>query len=141
MTELICKVLATQQTTLTYFYFYLNVDNYYVSCINATKRKNVKKGRFSGGLAVIIKQEIRKFIKVVKKCTYGVWLKIDKSTLNTEKDLFVVGIYLPPSDSQYAFKAPYEQMEKYFSNFLAQGNILTLGDLNARTGNLKDYLM
>ncbi len=32
-------------------------------------------------------------------------------------------------------------MENDFSNFLAQGNILTLGDLNARTGNLKDYLM
>ncbi len=29
-------------------------------------KKNVRKGRFSGGLAVIIKQEIRKVIKVVK---------------------------------------------------------------------------
>ncbi len=55
---------------------------------------------------------------MVKKCTYGIWLKIYKSTLNTEKDVFVVGIYLPPSDSQYAFKAPFEQMEKDFSNFL-----------------------
>ncbi len=71
----------------------------------------------------------------------GVFLKINKHAINSDKNLYIGGIYLPPFDSNYAFKNIFETMEKEISDYLEQGHLLALGDLNARTGSLPDFLM
>jgi hypothetical protein len=117
------------------------IDGFYTYCLNA-KKISKKSGRHSGGIVILINQKIRKQVKIVEKDTkYGLWLKIDKDTLNLDKHLFIGGIYLPPSDSKYALQEPFEEMERDFSDFLSTGNLIVLEDLNARCANLPDYLM
>ena len=90
------------------------MNGYHITCIKATKLKNVKRGRHSGGVAILIKQEIRKYVKVVLVCNYGIWVKIDGKTINSDKDSYFPGIYLPPSDSLYSLKDPFDHIEKIF---------------------------
>jgi hypothetical protein len=71
---------------------------------------------------------------------YGLWIKINKDVLNSDKHMYIGGVYLPPSDSNYATKLPFESMEKDFCDLINDGNLIVLGDLNARCGNLADHL-
>ena len=99
------------------------------------------KGRCSGGMVALVKQNIRKKVKFVGKKEYGIWLKVNKDIINDEKHLYIGGVYIPPSNSKYAPTKPFESLERDVSDLQATGSILVLGDLNARTGGLHDFLL
>ncbi len=91
----------------------LDIDNFHVyDFIKATKIGN-RKGRFSGGIYVLVKQKIKQQIKSAGiNGNYGIWFKIDKNTMKSDKHLYIGGIYLPPFDSDYSIKEPFTNMEK-----------------------------
>ncbi len=134
-----CDICILTETWLTKK---VDIDNFHVyDFIKATKISN-RKGRFSGGIYILVKQKIRQQIKSAEiNRNYGIWFKIDKNTMKLDKHLYIGGIYLPPFDSDYSIKEPFTNMEKDVSELLVTGNVLLFGDFNTRTGQLRDYIL
>ncbi len=67
-----------------------SIENFYVECLHVTKIKK-RMGRYSGGILVLIKDDIKRQVKLLpdKKRKYGIWLKIDKTTLYSNRDLYM----------------------------------------------------
>jgi exonuclease III len=68
------------------------------------------------------------------------WSKISKEALNSDKDLYICGTYIPPEKSQYYDKDIFEEFENDINQISPSSNIIILGDFNARTGKLNDAL-
>ena len=66
------------------------------------------------------------------------WCRIDKSLLNSTKHLYLCGIYIPPIKSHYFDEDIFEKLE--ILQFSQKGNMLLLGDFNARTSKLDDFI-
>ena len=94
-----------------------------------------KRGRNSGGLAMLYTNEFHDWIPVEKD-----WFKISKQYPKTAKDIFVCGIYIPPYNSNYYHPELFEDLEKDIEHFSARGSILLLGDFNSRTGKYPDVV-
>ena len=76
----------------------LNLESYF--CISNCR--SVNPSRLRGGLAVFIRSNLRRGIKVINKShTDMVWLKLHKGFFNFEQDLFICGIYISPSSTSY----------------------------------------
>jgi hypothetical protein len=54
--------------------------------------------------------------------------------------LYVCGTYIPPEKSKYFENEIFEELENDIILFSSRGNILLLGDLNARTSKLEDFV-
>ena len=68
----------------------ISVEGFIVHSRDAVKCKGVKSGRSSGGVIVLIKENLRKYVKVIKLAPkYGVWVKIDRTHINSDKHLFI----------------------------------------------------
>jgi hypothetical protein len=50
------------------------------------------------------------------------------------------GTYIPPEKSNYFENEIFEELENDLVLFSSKANILLLGDLNARTSKLEDYI-
>jgi exonuclease III len=68
------------------------------------------------------------------------WCGIDRTILNRTKYIFVCGVYIPSEMSPYFDDEIFEEMENYIVNVSKKGNIMLLGDYNACTSNLKDFV-
>jgi hypothetical protein len=110
-----------------------------VSTITATPRSN-RSCRLSGGISVLFKKEFETFLSTEKQTKNILWCRIDRTILNLTKDLFVCGVYIPPEMSPYFDDEIFEELENDIVNFSKKGNIMLLGDFNARTSNLKDFV-
>lgn len=96
--------------------------------------------RKSGGIALLVKTKFEKFTSVVKKSKNFLWCKISKDILNDKNDLFICGVYIPPEKSVYFENEIFDEFENDILCFASKGNIMILGDFNARTGTLEDHI-
>ena len=118
----------------------ITVNGFQSFHLPAIKLPGIKSGRNSGGITILYKDALKLSIKPYKKFeNYAIWVKLDKKLLNLDKHVYIGGVYIPPSDSQYALKMPFEDLEQDFLE-LSDGHILCGGDFNARTSTLKDYI-
>ena len=60
--------------------------------------------------------------------------------MGTEKHVFLCGAYIPPINSKYYNSELFEELENDISEFSSMGQIVLLGDLNARTGKYNHYI-
>jgi len=106
--------------------------------------KHHKAPHGSGGIIVLIKPHLRKAIKLFpSKNKDYVWLHIDKTTLGLKQNLYICMAYIPPADSTYSKKLEYDildEIEHETGKLKSKGDILILGDLNARTSNNLDFI-
>ena len=59
--------------------------------------KNPKAKRCSGGITILVKDLLRKGIKILPcSSNFFVWFKLDKGFFNTSRDIFVCVSYIPP---------------------------------------------
>ncbi len=79
-------------------------------------------------------------IELVKRDQYHLWLKIQKGIISASQHVFLCAIYIPPLESPYFQEETFQNIEEEISHFQAQGNVLLMGDLNARTGKELDFL-
>ena len=107
--------------------------------ISSRKHSKVTRGRDSGGIIIWYKTEIANFITTSKIEESHVWLKINKKLTQTESDIFLCALYIPPSESPYYNEEIFENLHSQINDFQAQGKVLICGDLNARTGSLPDF--
>ena len=96
--------------------------------------------RPSGGIYLFLNRTLLKGIDIgFKKRDWIVWCKLKKDFFNFRHDLYVASIYIPPIDSNHAIDEPFSIIESDIASFPPDGNVLLLGDHNARTGGLTDF--
>jgi exonuclease III len=105
--------------------------------------------RPSGGISVMVKQEYRQRsneigVKFIKEDDCFIWMKLCKSYFNMSKDVYLFASYIPPEGSTFYEHNnidPFTSLEESVMQYQSLGDIVLLGDLNARTGELKDYIV
>ena len=113
----------------------LNLPNFWDHSLTRVKTK--KAGRYSGGITVLVKSELRVGIKVAHSSEGFLWIRLLKDVFHLEHDLYMCGIYIPPSNSDKELLSKVD----YFGDLLSQitrfgnmGNVMLVGDLNSRVG-------
>ena len=109
-------------------------------CRAKTKANN----RYFGGLAILCKQEIRPYIKILKNSNPNFqWIKLEKDFFGFSTDLYICCVYDPPEGSSYSKGLDHgilEFLEKDIDYYQNYGNILLCGDFNARVSSESDYI-
>ena len=76
-------------------------------------------------------------MKLVENTEGFLWFKLDKNFFQTDNDIFLCGAYIRPKNTTKNILAKtdyFGNFEKAILKYKEKGNILILGDLNARTG-------
>ena len=108
------------------------------------REKNKKAKRYSGGILVLYKKNLHKFVKVKDNSKENtLWLEIDKTLLGMENNLLLGTVYISPENSSiYSSNSEMEDtFRELYNQLLTFGDyesIIIGGDFNARTGTLKD---
>ena len=96
--------------------------------------------RISGGISLLLKTKFQSMVTVVKLTKNFLWCRIDKSISNSQKRfLFMCCIY-PPIKSTYFDQEIFENLEADILHYSQKGNVMLLGDFNARTSKLEDFI-
>lgn len=91
---------------------------------------NVYKSKFKDGISEL---------KHITTSENRLWLKLEKKYFGLEKDLFICACYVPPVSSTY-FDDDFTKIENEISFLYDQGNIILIGDLNARISDRADFI-
>ena len=113
----------------------VSISGYYTFCLNAEKSSY---GRSKGGIAIVLKNNLRKGIKILEKVnSHMLWIKFGKDFLNINKDLYLCAIYIPPVTSVNAedICELWDKLEEYILRYNEQGYIMITGDINSRIGS------
>ena len=115
----------------------LMLDNYVFKYKN--RKKFINK---SGGIALGYKSYLEDFIKPIDtECKFVLWFSVDKVILKTSENVIFGIIYVPPESSNYSSVDAFSEIELEFQRLNKNSEfICLLGDMNARTGILPDYV-
>ncbi|VDI12648.1 Hypothetical predicted protein [Mytilus galloprovincialis] len=96
----------------------------------------------SGGIALGYKSYLESFITpITTDCQFGLWFSIDKKVFDSPENVIFGIVYVPPENSSYSSVEAFNDIEREFHKFNENTNLICLvGDFNARTGNLRDYI-
>ena len=111
----------------------------YVFFSQCRKQKYIRK---SGGIGVFIKQSLFPHVSHIESDSdYVLWLSISKKVFNTDEDIYVGAIYIPPNDSKFYNPDEIENFNVEITNMCVSNKyVLLMGDFNARTQNKQDFL-
>ena len=114
----------------------VNVDNFVV--VQKNRKQKVK--RKSGGIAVMIRNNIYKHFEYVDTdCEYVLWFKLDKALFQSEEDVYFGAVYVPPAYTDYSKTDILEQFYQESELFTRSHKyVYLLGDFNTRTSALSD---
>ena len=104
------------------------------------EKKNAKSNTAPRGIAVFAKENISELFKLVKTENKDViWVRMKKEKTGEDRDVYIGTCYLNPSagvDSDRKIAKLTEDII-YFQN---KGDVMVVGDFNAKTGNLDDTI-
>ena len=107
----------------------------------APAKRLSRQGRNSGGVLLLIKRSVCKFVKQIQiNCANTVAVRIDKSVFNADKDILLIASYVAPEHSPFCDSMDLKDGIVILEENLVQEirdedlYILLCGDLNARTG-------
>ena len=91
--------------------------------------------RGSGGVAVLFREELQPLIHIVQRdeSAQYMWVRVRE---DDGKLLYIAICYFPPSTSHYASpkgQSPYMILDEDIWEFSRDGDVILLGDFNART--------
>ena len=69
-----------------------------------------------------------------------IWIKIKKEFYNEPEDIYLASLYLNPVKGKNENFRRFLQLSNEIMSFQKKGNVILVGDLNARTNNTKDYI-
>ena len=98
----------------------------------------------SGGMILLINKNIKDGITVLPRNSSELfWLKLSKNYFGFKNDLFLCFVYIAPANSSYVLRHNLDILQ-LLENDIAQysklGSILVMGDTNARTGTVRDFI-
>jgi exonuclease III len=112
----------------------LEFDGYTIFMKN---RKNVR--RNSGGVAVIIRNDLCKHVKIIETDSeFTLWFKISSKVAGYE--LLCCNVYIPPENSSYSDINMFNTIEEEFVSVHNEEVVCFFGDFNARTKDLTDLI-
>jgi hypothetical protein len=79
----------------------VNISGFKAISSNIAPPKSKHKSWPSGGITLLFNNTFQKYVSVVKKSHFSLWCMISKELLNSENDLYLCGIYIPPEQSNY----------------------------------------
>lgn len=72
---------------------------------------------------------------------YVQWVKIDSSIFGTDKNVLLGNIYIPPENTKYSCLDAFNEIESEMFQLSEHSDLIgLLGDINAKTGKLLDYV-
>ena len=105
--------------------------------------RNHRVGRASGGLSLFIRKSVASHVIILASDSYHFWCKLDRKFFQWDMDLFICFLYIPPSTSTL-FKSGvslnFESLHAECASFAEKGCVLILGDTNARTNDVNDFI-
>ena len=135
--------IAVLGETFTFSSFDFNIKfGEFIALHEPAKKFNIR-GRPSGGLVVLVRKTLERYITVIEtKISHVISFKIAKECLNLAKDIIFIGTYVHPTDSVFYSDEDHdctlEAVEQFMLDQLEDGeeyNYLLAGDLNARLGD------
>ena len=118
------------------------LEGYKTFVMNRPLKESARKP--SGGIAAFVKSKLSKGITLNERSgQHAIWLRLKKDYFGIDKDIFVGIVYLLPENSPYATPNSMpviELLEEDIQKLSLSGNIMLLGDLNARTGTESDFI-
>ena len=111
-------------------------------------RQKIHKGpKISGGIAVFAKKEIAHMIKYVPNTNEdSIWVKLSKEITGEIEDVYIGTCYISPAPRNTQSSETNDKqtsLERFFeeaTQFSKKGEVILQGDINARTGDLPDFL-
>lgn len=121
----------------------IEVKDYDIYAIH--RPKHIKATHGSGGIMLLIRSGLRDGIKIIPcQSKDYVWVKLDKEFFSLEDDIYLCAVYSPPPDSAYSKRLDtdiLEQIEIDTYKYKKCGQVILIGDFNARTGTAPDYII
>jgi len=105
--------------------------------------KSARAPRAFGGLLIGIKHSIFKGVTFMKhRNSEFMWFKLDKLFFGLHSDIYVCSLYISPANSSYSFHRDdiFTLIEEDIVKFSAVGDCLLVGDFNARTSTVADFI-
>ena len=115
----------------------LKLNDYF--CISNCRSKNISRKR--GGVAVFVKQSLRRGIKIVdRKHPDMIWFKLQRNFFGFDKDLYINAVYISPVNSTYTRRQDpdndiFQKLESDVTLYSRYGDIMLMGDMNAHINN------
>ena len=110
-----------------------------------TRPKHKKAKRYSGGIAICIKQQLRGAAKQIPSRSDDImWVKLNCKALGGNHDVIVGILYISPSNytrTKNMTEPVWDILEEELMQFNNNEQILLTGDFNAHTGSLPDYIV
>ena len=102
---------------------------------------NMKSNTAPKGIAVFVRETIQDMFSLEKSMINDdvIWVKLKKEKSGESKDIFIGTCYLNPSKSQKTDQKISRLSEDVIS-LHEKGEVIIIGDLNARTGKLDDTI-
>ena len=109
---------------------------------NGFKTPGIKTGRSSGGMLLYVKENLRKYVKILIETPYSLWIEVDHSIFtNLDQNLVISAQYIPPVSSKYYGQNTIDKLRGDLLKFCDESTpTILVGDFNARTGNIPDNL-
>jgi len=122
----------------------LNINDYTCTHLYGNKSPNVRKGRYSGGISIYIKNHLKNQVEIIEKNQCGiVWLKLKSNLFDHNEDVYFCNVYIPPINStvldQYGINL-FDQIEIGIEKYKNLGKIYLSGDFNSRTADECDTI-
>lgn len=122
----------------------LDILGYKCVHVYGNKAHGVKKGRYSGGVAVYFRDSLTEKLNVVETNDLGlIWIKLHRELFCFDEHVYICNAYIPPINSKVHNRSEvnfFDDIEKGVELYSKDGQVYICGDLNSRTGDLVDYL-
>ena len=105
------------------------------------REKKFKGPKISGGIGLFVKREISHIVQAVpNKNNDSIWIKLKKKFLQ-ENNVYIGTYYISPAKRKSGSMPDFfTSLNEEICMFKKNGITLVQGDLNARTGNSKDFI-
>ena len=104
------------------------------------QRKNAKSNTAQKGIAIFVREEVKNIFHLVPMDNEDViWVRLGKGDTGGARDVYIGTCYLNPSHAKNTDRKIARLAEDVVS-LQERGDVMLLGDLNARTGNLEDTI-
>ena len=105
-----------------------------------SKNRNSVSSLRSGGIMIATKQRLSKCVQVMSNTSDCVlWIKLSSSLVNG-KEIVIGTVYIPPEGSPYYNHDKFDELDNEISKHKALYEVILIGDYNAKTRNLPDFV-
>ena len=120
----------------------IDVPDFKIVAMSPPMKRNTKRpGRCSGGILVAVKNFLTPYVELLKQTPSYIWCRIASNLFQTDKDILLCSVYIPPRDSPYFDPGIFTNLENDINNLKNDYSIVLMGDFNARTGTENDFIV